>query len=342
MINQSEIKKLFNNKTVLITGGTGSFGSTMLNKIVNLNCKIKIFSRDELKQDLLRSKIKSKNVDFIIGDVRDKNSISYAMKGVDIVFHAAALKQVPSCEFFPDQAAATNILGSENVFSAAVDNEVSKVVALSTDKAVMPINSMGMSKALMEKILLSKARKASHKTVFSIVRYGNVIYSRGSVLPLFVEQILNKKQITITEPNMTRFLISLDEAINLVFVALKSGNNGDIFIKKSPAATIYQMAECLLEILNSKQKIKIIGVRHGEKVAETLATKNELLFSENSKNYFKIKIDSRSLNYDNYFKKGSSKKLKEDYTSENTERLTDSKLKKVLLDIPEIKKLIKK
>jgi len=342
LINQSNIKKIFNNKTVLITGGTGSFGSTMLNKIINLNCKIKIFSRDELKQDLLRSKVKSKNVDFIIGDVRDKKSISYAMKDVNIVFHAAALKQVPSCEFFPDQAAATNITGSNNVFNAAIENEVSKVVALSTDKAVMPINSMGMTKALMEKILLSKARKASHKTVFSIVRYGNVIYSRGSVLPLFVDQILNKKQITITDPNMTRFLISLDEAINLVFVALKSGNNGDIFIKKSPAATILQLAECLSEIFNYKQKLKFIGVRHGEKVCETLATKNELLFSENSKNYFKIKIDSRSLNYDDYFKKGSSKKLKTDYTSDNTTRLTNTKLKKVLLDIPEIKKLSKK
>ncbi len=342
MIKQSDIKKIFNNKKVLITGGTGSFGSTMLNRIVNLNCKIRVFSRDELKQDLLRSKIKSKNVDFIIGDVRDKKSINYAMKDVDIVFHAAALKQVPSCEFFPDQAAATNIIGSQNVFNAAIDNKVSKVVALSTDKAVMPINSMGMTKALMEKLLLSKARRANHNTVFSIVRYGNVIYSRGSVLPLFVEQILNKKQITITDPNMTRFLISLDEAINLVFVALKNGKNGDIFIKKSPAATILKMAECLSKILNSKQKIKIIGVRHGEKVAETLATKNELLFSENSKNFFKIKIDSRGLNYDNYFKKGNSKKLQADYTSENTTRLTNTELKKILLNIPEIKKLLKK
>ncbi len=342
MINKSEIKKIFNKKTVLITGGTGSFGSTMLNKIKNLNCKIKIFSRDELKQDLLRSKIKKDNVDFIIGDIRDKNSIEQAMKGVDIVFHAAALKQVPSCEFFPDQATSTNILGSQNVFNSAINNQVSKVVALSTDKAVMPINSMGMTKALMEKILLSKARNAKHKTIFSIVRYGNVIYSRGSVLPLFVNQIIQNKKITITNPKMTRFLISLDDAINLVFVALKKSNNGDIFIKKSPAATISQLARCLKEIFRSKQNSKIIGIRHGEKVYETLATTNELLTSENSNEYFKIVIDNRSLNYETYFDKGSSKELKEDYTSHNTNRLDDSQLKKILLKIPEINNIIKK
>lgn len=342
MINKPEIKKIFNKKTVLITGGTGSFGSTMLNKIKNLNCKIKIFSRDELKQDLLRSKIKKNNVDFIIGDIRDKNSIEQAMQGVDIVFHAAALKQVPSCEFFPDQATSTNILGSQNVFNSAINNKVSKVVALSTDKAVMPINSMGMTKALMEKILLSKARNAKHKTIFSIVRYGNVIYSRGSVLPLFVNQILNNKKITITDPNMTRFLISLDDAINLVFIALNNSKNGDIFIKKSPAATISQLAKCLKQLFKSKQEIKLIGIRHGEKVFETLATKNELLFSESSKGYFKIKIDNRSLNYSNFFEKGFSKKLSEDYTSHNTNRLDDEELKKILLRIPEINKFINK
>ena len=342
MIKNSEIKKIFNNKSVLITGGTGSFGSTMLDKIKNFNCKIKIFSRDELKQDLLRSRIKNQNIDFIIGDVRDKYSINDAMRGVDIVFHAAALKQVPSCEFFPDQATSTNVLGSQNVFNSAINNNVSKVVALSTDKAVMPINSMGMSKALMEKILQSKARNAKHKTIFSVVRYGNVIYSRGSVIPLFVNQILNNKKITITDPNMTRFLISLDDAINLVFVALNNGKNGDIFIKKSPAATISQLARCLQKLFKSKQEIKLIGIRHGEKVFETLATKNELLFSESSKDYFKIKIDNRSLNYETYFEKGFSKKLSEDYTSHNTNRLDDKELKKILLRIPEINNFINK
>ena len=342
MINKSEIKKILNKKTVLITGGTGSFGTTMLNKIKNFICKIKIFSRDELKQDILRSKIKNNNLDFIIGDVRDKDSINDAMKGVDIVFHAAALKQVPSCEFFPDQATSTNVLGSKNVFNSAIENNVSKLVALSTDKAVMPINSMGMTKALMEKMLLSKARNSKHNTVFSIVRYGNVIYSRGSVLPLFVSQIAKKKNLTITNPDMTRFLISLDDAINLVFVALNKSNNGDIFIKKSPAATISELANCVQEIFNSKQRIKFIGIRHGEKVYETLATKHELLFSENNKEYFKIKIDNRSLNYDNYFERGNSKILKEDYTSHNTNRLSNLQLKKILLEIPEIKNIINK
>ena len=342
MIKNSEIKKIFNKKSVLITGGTGSFGSTMLNRIKNLNCKIKIFSRDELKQDLLRSKIKNNNVDFIIGDVRDRDSINDAMRGVDIVFHAAALKQVPSCEFFPDQATSTNILGSHNVFNSAINNNVSKVVALSTDKAVMPINAMGMTKALMEKTLLSKARNAKHKTTFSIVRYGNVIYSRGSVIPLFVNQIINNKKITITNPNMTRFLISLDDAINLVFVALNKSKNGDIFIKKSPAATISQLANCLQQLFKSKQGTKLIGIRHGEKVYETLATKNELLSSDNAKNYFKIKIDNRSLNYETYFEKGSSKMLSEDYTSHNTNRLNNKQLTKILLKIPEINKLINK
>ncbi len=342
MINKPEIKKIFNKKTVLITGGTGSFGSTMLDKIQGFNCKIKIFSRDELKQDLLRKKIKNDNVDFIIGDVRDTDSVDQAMKGVDIVFHAAALKQVPSCEFFPNQATATNVLGSQNVFNSAIRNNVSKLVALSTDKAVMPINSMGMTKALMEKILLSKARNAKHNTIFSIVRYGNVIYSRGSVLPLFVNQIINNKKITITNPNMTRFLISLDDAINLVFVALKKSNNGDIFIKKSPAATIVQLAKCLKEIFNSNQPIKNIGIRHGEKIFETLATKNELLSSLSSKEYFKIIMDNRSLNYDNYFEKGISKILKDDYTSHNTSRLNDKQLKEILLKIPEINNIINK
>ena len=264
------------------------------------------------------------------------------MTGVDIVFHAAALKQVPSCEFFPNQATSTNVVGSQNVFNSAIKNNVSKVVALSTDKAVMPINAMGMTKALMEKILLSKARNAKHKTIFSIVRYGNVIYSRGSVIPLFVKQIINNQKITITNPNMTRFLISLDDAINLVFVALNKSKNGDIFIKKSPAATISQLAICLRQLFKSNQENKLIGIRHGEKVYETLATKNELLSSENAKDYFKIIMDNRSLNYENFFEKGNSKALKDDYTSHNTSRLNNNELKKILLKIPEINKLINK
>jgi len=342
LINKTQINKIFKNKTVLITGGTGSFGSSMLNKIISYDCKIKVFSRDELKQDLLRSKLKNNKVDFIIGDVRDKESIERAMRGVDIVFHAAALKQVPSCEFFPDQAIATNVIGSNNVFNAALINNVSKLVALSTDKSVMPINAMGMSKSLMEKILISKARHKRSNTKFSLVRYGNVIFSRGSVIPLFIDQIINKKDITITNPEMTRFLISLEEAISLVFLALDKGKTGDIFIKKSPASTIEQLAKCLKEIFDSKQKIKIIGTRHGEKIYETLATKQELSFCENKKNYYRIKLDSRDLNYDNYFKKGKYKIVKDDYTSHNTSRLTGNQLKKILINIPELKTILKK
>jgi UDP-glucose 4-epimerase len=339
MINNLKIKKIFKGKTILITGGTGSFGSTMLKKIISQDCRIKIFSRDELKQDIMRSKIKNKNVDFIIGDVRDKDSVDSAMRGVDIVFHAAALKQVPSCEFFPEQAIATNIIGSNIVFNSAIKNNVSKVVALSTDKSVLPINAMGMSKSLMEKTLLSKARNKKNKTIFSIVRYGNVIYSRGSVIPLFSRQIIDGKDITITNPEMTRFLITLDDAISLVFLALDKGMGGDIFIKKSAASTIDQLAKCIKELFNSDQKIKIIGTRHGEKIYETLATKQELSFCENNKDYYRIKLDSRDLNYDDYFKKGKYQIIEEDYTSHNTKRLSDTELKKILVNIPELQNI---
>lgn len=340
MLNKSDIQKIFNKKTVLITGGTGSFGSTMLDKIKNLNCKVKIFSRDELKQHLLRTKLKQKNIEFIIGDVRDKKSVDQVMRGVDIVFHAAALKQVPSCEFFPDQAALTNIIGSQNVFDSAIDNKVSKVIALSTDKAVMPINSMGMTKAIMEKIALSKARlNKKSETKISIVRYGNVMMSRGSVIPLFLDQINKEKDITITNEKMTRFLMPLEKAIDLVFLALKKNNNGSIFIHKAKSMNILDLANQLKKILNSNSKIKKIGTRHGEKIHEVLATSEELQTAINYKNYFEIKMQNEDLNYNKFFTIGKNSKSIKDFTSENSTKMNFTEFHLLIND--EVKKIKK-
>ena len=280
--------KVFKNKTVLITGGTGSFGTTFLKKLSNdfLFKEVRIFSRDEKKQDDLRKLINNNKVKFIIGDVRDRISVDYAVNGCDFIFHAAALKQVPSCEFFPMQAVKTNIIGTNNVLLSAEKFNVTKVVVLSTDKASYPINAMGMSKALMEKIAFSKARKLNNSfTIFNVTRYGNVMGSRGSVIPLFIKQIKEGKNITITNPNMTRFMMTLDDAINLVVYAFNNGNQGDLFVQKSPA-TVETLAEALIDLYKSKSKIEIIGTRHGEKLHETLVTKEDMLKAEDLENYY--------------------------------------------------------
>ncbi len=325
---------------LLITGGTGSFGNAFLKKVIKTNDfnEVRIFSRDEKKQDDLRKKINSDKVKFYIGDVRDKESVEKAIKGVDFIFHAAALKQVPSCEFFPIEAVKTNILGTNNVLKAAEKYEVKKLVVLSTDKAAYPINAMGMTKALMEKTMMAAARNLDdNKTVFSGTRYGNVMASRGSVIPLFIDQIKNNKPLTITNPNMTRFMMTLDDAVELVQFAFENGSNGDLFVQKSPSATIEILAKALIELYNSKSEIQNIGIRHGEKMYETLVTKEEMMKSENLGNYYKISADNRYLNYDKYFSKGDNVKVGEEYNSDNTKRLSVEEMKKLLLKLPEIK-----
>ena len=327
MQNLSKINKLFKNKTILITGGTGSFGSKFIQKILSVDCKIIIFSRDELKQYEQRIDYNKKNIKFIIGDIRDRKSINDAMKDVDYVFHAAALKQVPSCEFFPDQAINTNVNGSINVIDAAVNNKVKSIVLLSTDKAVYPINSMGMTKALMEKISLAKARvNKKNQTTISIVRYGNVMMSRGSVIPLFIDQIKNEKDITITNNKMTRFLMPLDKAIDLVFLAIIKNNNGSIFIHKAKSMNILDLANNLKKIFKSKSKIKMIGTRHGEKIHEVLATSEELQFAKKYQDYFEIKMQNSDLNYNKYFTIGKNLNLKKDFTSENSKKMNFKEL----------------
>ena len=325
--------------TLLITGGTGSFGNAFLSKALKEDKfkEIRIFSRDEKKQDDLRKKLNSEKIKFYVGDVRDKDSIEKAVKGVDFVFHAAALKQVPSCEFFPIEAVKTNILGTNNVLSAAEKFEVKKLVVLSTDKAAYPINAMGMTKALMEKTMMAAARNLDdNKTVFSGTRYGNVMASRGSVIPLFIDQIKKDKSLTITNPNMTRFMMTLDDAVDLVQFAFENGSNGDLFVQKSPAATIDVLAKALIELYNSKSEIQNIGIRHGEKMYETLVTKEEMIKSEDLGDYFKIRADNRDLNYDKYFSKGDNVKVAEEYNSDNTKRLSVEEMKKLLLKLPEI------
>ena len=300
---------MFKNKTLLITGGTGSFGNAVLKKFLNSNIKeIRIFSRDEKKQDDMRRKYQSSKIKYFLGDVRDKASISNAMIGADLVFHAAALKQVPSCEFYPIEAVKTNILGTENVLNSAIENKIQKVICLSTDKAVYPINAMGVSKAMMERVFVAKSR-ISGKTKIVGTRYGNVMASRGSVIPLFHSQILNNKPITITEPNMTRFMMTLENAVDLVLFAFKNGNSGDIFVQKSPSSTIGDLAKALKQIYNSKVKIKTIGIRHGEKMHETLLSKEERQVSQDLNNYFRIPADNRDLNYDKFFTKGMDSNL---------------------------------
>lgn len=325
---------------LLITGGTGSFGNAFLKGAIykDIYSEIRIFSRDEKKQDDLRKKLNSDKVKFYIGDVRDKESVSKVVKGVDYIFHAAALKQVPSCEFFPIEAVKTNILGTNNVLSTAEVCGVKKAVVLSTDKAAYPINAMGMTKALMEKTMMAAARNLDpEKSVFCGTRYGNVMASRGSVIPLFIEQIKNNKPLTITNPQMTRFMMTLDDAVDLVQFAFEKGNNGDLFIQKSPAATIQTLAEALISLYNSKSEIQNIGIRHGEKMYETLVTKEEMAKSEDLGDYYRVSADNRDLNYDKYFSKGYNSTIKEEYNSDNTNRLDVAKMKELLLELPEIR-----
>ena len=328
----------FNNKTLLIAGGTGSFGNAVLQRFLSTDIKeIRIFSRDELKQDDMRKFYNSDKLKFYIGDVRDKNSIDDAMRGVDYVFHAAALKQVPSCEFYPMQAVKTNIIGTENLLNAAINAGVKKIIALSTDKAVYPINAMGISKAMMERVVVSKGRNIKG-TMIVCTRYGNVMASRGSVIPLFINQIRNDKPITITDPNMTRFMMSLDQAIDLVLFAFKNGESGDVFVQKAPAATIKVLAHTIRNILGKpNHKIKTIGTRHGEKLYETLLTKEEMVKAIDMGEYFRIPADTRDLNYNQFFEEGEEVITEADeYHSHNTHRLNGEELTKLLLNLREI------
>ena len=328
-------------KKLLITGGTGSFGNAVLNRFVNTDIKeIRIFSRDEKKQDDLRKRINNPKVKFYIGDVRNYRSVESAVRGVDYIFHAAALKQVPSCEFFPVEAVKTNILGAENVLEAALTYKVKNVVILSTDKAVYPINAMGLTKALMEKVMIARSRlNGNNGTIMCGTRYGNVMASRGSVIPLFVEQIKNNKAITITDPEMTRFMMTLEDAVDLVLYAFNNGKPGDMFVQKAPAATIATLAQALKELYNSNVKIKIIGTRHGEKLYETLVNKEEMVKAEDHGNYYRIPADNRDLNYNLYFSKGDKHVSNvEDYHSHNTTRLDVEGTKKLLLKLDFIRK----
>ncbi|MDF7490797.1 polysaccharide biosynthesis protein [Proteus mirabilis] len=334
---------MFNNKTLLITGGTGSFGNAVLNRFLETDIKeIRIFSRDEKKQDDMRKKYNNHKLKFYIGDVRDYSSILNATRGVDFIFHAAALKQVPSCEFHPIQAVKTNILGTENVLEAAIANSVKRVVCLSTDKAVYPINAMGISKAMMEKVMVAKSRNLdSNKTVICGTRYGNVMASRGSVIPLFVDLMREGKAITITDPNMTRFMMTLEDAVDLVLYAFQNGNNGDIFVQKAPAATIETLTIALKELLNAPEHpINIIGTRHGEKLYEALLSREEMLAAIDMGDYYRVPPDLRDLNYDKYVEQGDSRISEiEDYNSHNTTRLDVDGMKKLLLKLPLIQKL---
>ncbi len=329
---------MFKNKILLITGGTGSFGESFLRKVLSskiLFKEIRIFSRDEKKQEDLRKNINNKNVKFIIGDVRDKESLNSAVNGSNLIFHAAALKQVPSCEFYPLEAIKTNILGTNNLIQLAIQHSVERVVCLSSDKAVYPINAMGMSKALMEKIAISNFNLNKNGPIISVTRYGNVLASRGSVVPLFIDQILNNKPITITDPKMTRFIMPMDKAIQLVLFALKYGKGGEIFVQKTPATNIYNLLQAILSIFNKKNyKINIIGTRHGEKHYESLLTREEMAKAKDMGEYFCINSDQRDLNYDLYFAKGSKDISSfEDYNSNNAEQLTIDKTKKILLNL---------
>ena len=336
---------LFTNKTLLITGGTGSFGNAVLRRFLKTDIgEIRIFSRDEKKQDDMRKLYNNPKLKFYIGDVRDYNSILDAMRGVDFVFHAAALKQVPSCEFYPIQAVQTNVLGTENVLNAAIASGVKRVVCLSTDKAAYPINAMGMSKALMEKVIVAKGRNLERgNTVICCTRYGNVMCSRGSVIPLFIDQIKAGNPITITDPNMTRFLMNLDEAVDLVLFAFENGKSGDTFVQKSPASTVELLANTLKNLFNRPEhEIKIIGTRHGEKLYEVLMTKEERVRAIDMGNYFRVPADDRDLNYSKYFEDGQEVITQaEEYNSHNTYRLNEEELKKMLLDLYEIQDELK-
>jgi len=331
---------MFNNKTLLITGGTGSFGNAVLRRFLHTDIKeIRVFSRDEKKQEDMRIELNNPKLKFYIGDVRNYDSIYAALDGVDFVFHAAALKQVPSCEFYPMEAVRTNVLGAENVLSAALASRVKKVITLSTDKAVYPINAMGISKAMMEKLMVAKARMTDeNRTIFTGTRYGNVMASRGSVIPLFVKQIKEGKPLTITDPNMTRFLMSLDEAVDLVLYAFSNARQGDIFVQKAPASTIMDLALAVRELMGASNEIRVIGTRHGEKLYETLLTREELAKAEDMGDYYRIIPDERDLNYGKYFTEGEEKISGiEDYNSHNTQRLTVSEIKDKLLKLEYIR-----
>ena len=351
---------IFKDKTLLITGGTGSFGNAVLKRFLDSDIKeIRIFSRDEKKQDDMRHALQNNKVKFYIGDVRDKRSVDGAMHGVDYVFHAAALKQVPSCEFFPIQAVRTNVFGTENVLDSAIEHGVKNVVVLSTDKAAYPINAMGISKAMMEKVAIAKGRQLGKdgKTTICCTRYGNVMASRGSVIPLWIDQIEKGEEITITDPNMTRYMMTLDDAVDLVIYAWQHGENGDLFVQKAPAATLDTLAKALTELLseklkgksenlklktqNSKLPYKVIGTRHGEKLYETLVTREEMAKSIDMDNYFRIPCDTRDLNYDKYFSEGEEDISRiEDYHSHNTTRLDVEGMKELLLKLPEVRNKI--
>lgn len=325
---------MFKDQVLLITGGTGSFGNAVLKRFLNTDIKeIRVFSRDEKKQHDMRLEINNAKVKFYIGDVRDYDSIYSALSGVDFVFHAAALKQVPSCEFYPMEAVKTNVLGTENVLNAAINQRVKRVICLSTDKAVYPINAMGITKAMMEKVMIAKSR-TSGNTVLVGTRYGNVMASRGSVIPLFYDQIMNNQPITVTDPEMTRFMMTLDDAVELVLYAFEHGRTGDIFVQKSPASTIGELAHALVKIFNSKVKIKVIGTRHAEKLYETLLAREEVQVAEDLGEYYRVPADNRDLNYNKYFTEGSGSFSNiEDYHSHNTRRLEEAELIQLLKTI---------
>ena len=330
------------NNTLLITGGTGSFGSAVLNRFLHTNHfdEIRIFSRDEKKQEDLRKKVNNSKVKFYIGDVRDRDCLVPAINGVDFIFHAAALKQVPSCEFFPLEAVKTNIIGTDNVLTVAQNCLVKKVVVLSTDKAAYPINAMGMSKALMEKVMVAKSRNIdSSKTIFCGTRYGNVMASRGSVIPLFIDQIKNGKPLTLTDPNMTRFMMTLEDAVDLVLYAFENAYQGDLFVQKSPSATVGILAKALIELYKSKSEIKVIGTRHGEKLYETLVNREDMIKAQDLGEYYRIPADNRDLNYEQYFSEGTPELANlDEYHSHNTTILDIEGMKNLLLKLPIIRK----
>ena len=331
---------MFNDKVLMITGGTGSFGQTVLKRFLATEVReIRIFSRDEKKQEEMRIGLNHSKLKFYIGDVRDCDSVSQAMKGVDYVFHAAALKQVPSCEFYPMEAVRTNVLGTENVMNAATANGVKRVVVLSTDKAVYPINAMGISKAMAEKLMVAKARtQRANETVLCATRYGNVMASRGSVIPLFVSQLKGGKPLTVTDPNMTRFLMSLEDSVDLVLYAFKHGAQGDLFVQKAPASTVADLAQALKEIFKKDSPVHIIGTRHGEKLYESLISREEMAKAEDMGDYYRIPADNRDLNSAQYFSEGEEKLSHlDDYTSHNTNRLAVEQIKKLLLKLDYIK-----
>ncbi|MDD3944979.1 MAG: polysaccharide biosynthesis protein [Bacteroidales bacterium] len=335
---------IFVGKTLLITGGTGSFGNAVLHRFLSTDIKeIRIFSRDEKKQDDMRHLYQNPKIKFYIGDVRDRRSVDGAMKGVDFIFHAAALKQVPSCEFFPTQAVRTNVLGTENVLDSAIEHGVKNVVVLSTDKACYPINAMGISKAMMEKVAIAKGRQLGNGngTTICCTRYGNVMASRGSVIPLWIDQMEKDEVITVTDPNMTRFMMTLNDAVDLVIYAFQHGLNGDLFVQKAPAATLETLASALKELLKKDTLVKVIGTRHGEKLYETLVTREEMARAEDMGNYYRIPCDTRDLNYDKYFVEGQEKvSVIEDYHSHNTRRLNVEEMKSLLLQLSEIRERV--